>query len=77
MDIVKDLSKLIGDCTDNEIDFKDLYYELIYLRDKYSKQLTLTDVGCSFCEEIPKSSFYLGQTCEQCNKPFRVVKNKQ
>ena len=42
-----------------------------------SEQLTLTDVGCSFCEEIPKSSFYLGQTCEQCNKPFRVVKNKQ
>jgi hypothetical protein len=41
------------------------------------KKLTLTDVGCSFCEEMPKSSFYLGQTCEQCNKPFRVVKNKQ
>tara|TARA_R110000851_G_scaffold322550_2_gene488667 strand:+ start:52 stop:285 length:234 start_codon:yes stop_codon:yes gene_type:complete len=43
----------------------------------YKKQLTLTDVGCSFCEEIPKKSFYLGQTCEQCNKPFRAVKTKQ
>jgi hypothetical protein len=44
---------------------------------KLERKLTLTDVGCSFCEEIPKVSFYLGQTCEQCNKPFRVVKNKQ
>ena len=35
MDIVKDLSKLIDDCTDNEVDFKDLYYELIFLRDEY------------------------------------------
>jgi hypothetical protein len=44
---------------------------------KLERKLNLTDDGCSFCEEIPKSSFYLGQTCEQCNKPFRVVKNKQ
>ena len=49
--------------------------EILYKN--HIEQLTLTDVGCSFCEEIPKSSFYLGQTCEQCNKPFRVVKNKQ
>ena len=60
MDIVKDLSKLIGDCTDNEIDFKDLYYELIYLRDKYSKQLTLTDVVASVL--CTKSNYILGVT---------------
>lgn len=44
MDIVKDLSELIDDCTNNEIDFKDLYYELISLKDKCSKQLILPDV---------------------------------
>lgn len=47
MDIVKDLSKLIDDCTENEVDFKDLYYELISLRDKCSKQLILPDVVSS------------------------------
>tara|TARA_R110000796_G_scaffold97429_2_gene204433 strand:- start:13605 stop:13808 length:204 start_codon:yes stop_codon:yes gene_type:complete len=41
------------------------------------KILFLFGVGCSFCEDISKGSFYLGQTCEQCNRPFRVVKNKQ
>ncbi len=41
------------------------------------KQLSLYGVGCSSCEEIPKESFYLGMTCGECNKPFRVVKNKQ
>ena len=45
--------------------------------EKQVKKLTLTDVGCSFCEEIPKDSFYLGMTCGECNKPFRAVKNKQ
>ena len=42
-----------------------------------AEQLNLCGVGCSFCEEIPKYSFYLGRTCEQCNKPFRVVKNNK
>jgi len=55
----------------------DLFNKMGILNKYVQEQLTLTDVGCSFCEEIPKSSFYLGQTCEQCNKPFRVVKNKQ
>lgn len=49
--------------------------EILYRN--HIEQLTLTNVGCGFCEEIPKDSFYLGQTCKQCNKPFRVVKNKQ
>ena len=37
----------------------------------------LYSVGCSSCEEIPKGSFYLGMSCEECNTPFRIVKNKQ
>lgn len=64
--------KLIGKGLDEEqmeiIEFS-LLHDLL--------QFSITDVGCSFCDEIPKDSFYLGQTCEQCNKPFRVVKNKQ
>ena len=41
------------------------------------KQLTLSAVGCSSCEDIPKESYYPGMTCEKCNQPFRIVKNKQ
>jgi hypothetical protein len=52
--------------------------KIIDLVKKYqAEQFSITDVGCSFCEEIPKDSFYLGTTCKQCNKPFRVVKTKQ
>ena len=47
-----------------------------WLEHKLVKNLALAGVGCSFCEEIPKDSFYLGMSCEECNTPFRVVKNK-
>jgi hypothetical protein len=43
-----------------------------------SEQLfALYGVGCSSCEDIPKESYYPGMTCEECNQPFRIVKNKQ
>jgi uncharacterized CHY-type Zn-finger protein len=49
--------------------------------DTLVKNLALSDVSksvvCGNCEEIPKDSFYLGMSCDQCNRPFRVVKNKQ
>jgi hypothetical protein len=51
--------------------------ELLNFIDKIEEQFSLNSVGCSFCDEIPKDSFYLGKTCEQCNKPFRVVKTKK
>ena len=50
--------------------FKQLFKEAV------NEQFLLHVVGCSSCEEIPKESFYLGMSCEECNTPFRVVKNK-
>ncbi|QOD60637.1 hypothetical protein H9I45_15055 [Polaribacter haliotis] len=75
MDIVKDLNKLIDDCTENEIDFKDLYYELISLREKYSKQLTIPVVGKSFyCVDNDKSDG-LVESCEnQCTGCYVYIK---
>ena len=55
------------------------YYpnETEYNKDLANELFLLYSVGCSSCEEIPKGSFYLGMSCEECNTPFRIVKNKQ
>ena len=53
MNIIEDLSKLINDYHSNEIDsLKDMYLEILDLRENYKKQFSLNSVGCSLPSKI-------------------------